>query len=86
MTIYYIDNKNNGNIIIIIQQADCQETLEAVKKEKKSLLKSNETHIQGSTERKRKRLYTLFCKHPSEHSIVFVLYCHNKIINKSDGT
>jgi len=36
--------------------------------------------------RKRKRLYILFCKCTSEHLIVFVLYCHNKVINKFDGT
>lgn len=76
MVTYYIDNKKNDNIII--QQADCQEILEAVKK-KKSHLKSNDTHIQSTAERKRKRLYALFHKHTSDYLIVFVLYCHNKI-------
>lgn len=36
MVTYYIDNKKNDNIII--QQADCQEILEAVKKKKNHIL------------------------------------------------
>lgn len=44
--IYYIDNKNNGNIIKIIQQVDCQETLEAVKKK---ILKNHSLRVMTHT-------------------------------------